>query len=76
MHLFMLASCPPSTRCPVFRATVGETAVVQLCLVTSPSDHLLSVLSRSRPVVLITACFSCFFPICLTLISLRQYKKL
>lgn len=28
--LLMLASCPPSTRRPMFRATVGETAVVQL----------------------------------------------
>lgn len=58
----MLASCPPSTRCPVFRAAVGEPAVVQLRLVTSPSDHLLPALSRSRPLVLITACFSRFSP--------------
>lgn len=75
--LLMLASCPPSTRCPAFRATVGETAVAQLCHVTSPSDHLLPALTRSRPVVLITACFSAPRPICLTLIRLIfQCKKL
>lgn len=75
--LLMLASCPPSTRCPVFRATVGETAVAQLCHVTSPSDHLLPALTRSRPVVLITACFSAPRPICLTLIRLIfQCEKL
>lgn len=41
------------------------------------SDHLRPALTRSRPVVLITACFSAPRPICLTLIGLiSQCKKL